>query len=60
MVGRPGNVDMGPGRTVEVFRMTALARAALDYAACGIPVFPCAARSKTPLTPHGFKDATYD
>ncbi len=30
------------------------------YAAAGIPVFPCAPGGKTPLTPHGFKDATTD
>jgi hypothetical protein len=30
------------------------------YAAAGIPVFPCVPGDKTPLTPHGFKDATTD
>jgi hypothetical protein len=35
-------------------------RAALWYAAHGIPVFPCKPRGKEPLTAHGFKDATTD
>jgi hypothetical protein len=33
---------------------------ALVYAASGMPVFPCAPRSKTPSVPHGFHDATTD
>lgn len=33
-------------------------RAADELAAAGIPVFPCAPGGKTPLTRHGFKDAT--
>jgi Bifunctional DNA primase/polymerase, N-terminal len=32
--------------------------AALDYAARGLPVFPCQARGKKPLTRNGFKDAS--
>lgn len=35
-----------------------LREAALSYAAKGWPVFPCKPRGKTPLTPHGFKEAT--
>ncbi len=34
--------------------------AALQYAEKGWPVFPCSTWDKSPLTPHGFKDATKD
>ena len=34
--------------------------AALDYAKNGLHVFPVKANGKTPLTAHGFKDATID
>jgi hypothetical protein len=34
------------------------AGAALQYATLGIPVFPCVAGGKQPLTPNGFHDAT--
>ncbi|GMU38256.1 MAG: bifunctional DNA primase/polymerase [Phycisphaerae bacterium] len=34
--------------------------AALQYAALGLPVFPCAPSQKRPTTEHGFHDATTD
>jgi hypothetical protein len=34
--------------------------AALRYAELGYMVFPCIPRQKSPLTPHGFQDATTD
>ncbi|KAA0219700.1 MAG: bifunctional DNA primase/polymerase [Phycisphaerae bacterium] len=34
--------------------------AALQYAAVGLPVFPCAPCQKRPITEHGFHDATTD
>lgn len=37
-----------------------IAAAALVYAAKGVPVFPCDAGSKRPLTKHGFADASMD
>lgn len=37
-----------------------LASAALDYAAQGLPVFPCNPATKSPLTPNGFRDASRD
>lgn len=37
-----------------------LHQAARDYAAAGIPVFPCIAGGKAPATKNGFKDATTD
>jgi hypothetical protein len=40
--------------------MTVYLDAAVNYAARGWPTFPCAARSKRPLTRHGLHDATTD
>jgi hypothetical protein len=37
-----------------------LLAAALHYAEMGYPVFPCAPGGKSPLTEHGFHDATID
>jgi hypothetical protein len=37
-----------------------LLEAALRYAELGYPVFPCIPGTKTPLTEHGFQDATVD
>ncbi len=37
-----------------------LVNVARRYAGLGYPVFPCVPGGKTPLTPHGFKDATTD
>jgi Bifunctional DNA primase/polymerase, N-terminal len=35
-------------------------QSALDYAAAGIPIFPCRPENKRPYTDHGFKDASTD
>ena len=40
--------------------MTALLKAALGYAARGIPVLPVKPRGKEPVTDHAYKDATTD
>ena len=49
----PFNLD------TEVNGNTAL-DVALSWARAGLPVFPCNPVDKSPLTPHGFKDATKD
>ena len=36
------------------------AKAALQWVERGIPIFPTNARTKVPLTKHGYKDATTD
>jgi hypothetical protein len=40
--------------------MSAMLTAALELAGRGVPVFPCHAGSKEPMTVHGFQDATTD
>jgi hypothetical protein len=45
---------------VSAWVATTLSEHALLYAARGVPVFPCAPRSKTPATAHGFHDASDD
>jgi hypothetical protein len=63
--GRPRETTPTPTEQHEVPPSTLAAagnsgrlRAALAYAACGWPVFPCRAGGKAPLTAHGFKDAS--
>jgi hypothetical protein len=40
--------------------LSTFGQAALECGRSGWPVFPCEARGKKPLTPHGLKDATTD
>lgn len=40
--------------------MNALAQAALSYVEKGLPIFPCNAQNKRPLTENGFHDASAD
>lgn len=47
-------------RRARLTSATALADAALWYAAAGQPVFPCHPGGKAPLTRHGLKDASAD
>jgi hypothetical protein len=37
---------------------TSMLEAALNYAKSGLYIFPCDPKTKKPLTPHGFKDAS--
>jgi len=46
--------------TARLAEPIALTRAALWYAAAGLAVFPCVPGGKTPLTRHGFLDASTD
>src|SRR5262249_33956109 len=62
-----GSRDDPPNRGGERDHMSPQAQAiptvfeaALDYARCGIPVFPCNPIDKSPLSSNGFKDATRD
>src|SRR5262249_27898250 len=58
----PTNKDRPHGDRLggRLMRTRQLLEAALDYAAVGIPVFPCVPDGKEPLCGHGFKDATTD
>ena len=40
--------------------LVSMLEAALEYADKGLPVFPCQAKGKKPVTENGFKDATTD
>lgn len=54
-------IDLNGAAPQEQASETRLARAALTYVSkIGVPVFPCRARHKTPLTKHGVHDATVD
>ena len=46
------------GRPAGALLMSSTSAWATYHSELGWPVFPCGARSKTPLTPHGFKDAS--
>lgn len=50
--GREGHADSA--------NRSPILSAALEFAARGIPVFPCQPDGKAPATTHGFKDATTD
>ncbi len=55
---RTAFTEKAPERKIP--RRSDLARAALDYARKGIPVFPCKPGGKRPLTERGHLDATTD
>jgi hypothetical protein len=46
--------------TVSAFQTSQVLTTAVMLARAGIPVFPCAAGGKQPLTTHGFQDASSD
>jgi hypothetical protein len=46
--------------TVSAFQTSQVLTTAVMLARAGIPVFPCAAGGKQPLTAHGFQDASSD
>jgi Bifunctional DNA primase/polymerase, N-terminal len=49
-----------PRQSTATAQDNPLLAAALNYAKRGLPVFPCRRADKSPLAPHGFKDATTD
>lgn len=49
-----------PDKSLENATISPLHSAARQYAASGIPVFPCIPGTKKPLTEHGFHEATVD
>jgi RecA-family ATPase len=49
-----------PANTEAAPMTQTLKEAALEWAAAGFAVFPCAPDAKNPITPNGFKDATTD
>ncbi|WP_202863044.1 bifunctional DNA primase/polymerase [Ornithinimicrobium murale] len=52
--------DVLTGVLAQVSDAWPLSAAAREYAAVGVPVFPCMPGGKRPLTEHGFHDATTD
>jgi len=58
----PGITDVAdlPAKRAGAHLVHVMKRAALEYVARGFAVFPCFARSKTPATKHGLKDAVAD
>jgi Bifunctional DNA primase/polymerase, N-terminal len=60
LVGRPVHVELdGCCRVVRaVVGMSDRRDAALHYSSIGLPVFPCEAGGKAPLTRRGFRDAS--
>jgi hypothetical protein len=56
----PDAEDQDPGDIFRGFEGLSALGIALILASRGVAVFPCEPGSKSPATPHGFKDATAD